>query len=74
VHDLLHQREGETWRLTASSYTKLRLSSDWVIERLSSLGLSVRRDAAPGGMIRITAAMPGTPGAAGCRRSGAALR
>jgi 2-polyprenyl-3-methyl-5-hydroxy-6-metoxy-1,4-benzoquinol methylase len=59
VHDLLHQREGASWRLTASSYSKLRLSPEWVAERLSSLGLSVRRDTAPGGMIRIAAGMPG---------------
>src|ERR1700733_2125735 len=55
VHDLLHQREGGSWRLRVSSYSKLRLSPQWVVERLSYLGLSVLRDAAPGGMIRITA-------------------
>jgi 2-polyprenyl-3-methyl-5-hydroxy-6-metoxy-1,4-benzoquinol methylase len=59
VHDLLHQREGGSWRLSASSYSKLRLSPEWVAERLSSLGLSVRRDTVPGGMIRIAAGMPG---------------
>jgi len=59
VHDLLHQREGGSWRLRVSSYPKLRLAPEWVVESLSSLGLSVRRDAAPGGMIRITARMPG---------------
>ena len=59
VHDLLHQREGGAWRLRASSYPKLRLSPEWVVEHLSSLGLSVRRDTAPAGMIRITARMPG---------------
>jgi 2-polyprenyl-3-methyl-5-hydroxy-6-metoxy-1,4-benzoquinol methylase len=59
VHDLLHQREGGAWRLRASSYPKLRLPPEWVVEHLSSLGLSVRRDTAPGGMIRITARMPG---------------
>jgi 2-polyprenyl-3-methyl-5-hydroxy-6-metoxy-1,4-benzoquinol methylase len=58
VHDLLHEREGASWRLSASSYSKLRLSPEWVAERLSSLGLSVRRDTAPGGMIRIAAGMP----------------
>jgi 2-polyprenyl-3-methyl-5-hydroxy-6-metoxy-1,4-benzoquinol methylase len=58
VHDLLHQREGASWRLSASSYEKLRLSPEWVVERLSSLGLSVRRDTVPGGMIRIAAEMP----------------
>jgi 2-polyprenyl-3-methyl-5-hydroxy-6-metoxy-1,4-benzoquinol methylase len=64
VHDLLHQREGGSWRLRASSYPKLRLSPEWVVERLSSLGLSVRRDTAPRGMIRIAAGMPGSAGAA----------
>jgi 2-polyprenyl-3-methyl-5-hydroxy-6-metoxy-1,4-benzoquinol methylase len=64
VHDLLHQREGGSWRLRASSYPKLRLSPEWVVERLSSLGLSVRRDTASGGMIRIIARMPGSAGAA----------
>jgi hypothetical protein len=64
VHDLLHQREGGSWRLSVSSYSKLRLSPQWVIEHLSSLGLSVHLDAAPGGMIRVTARKPGLPGAA----------
>jgi 2-polyprenyl-3-methyl-5-hydroxy-6-metoxy-1,4-benzoquinol methylase len=59
VHDLLHEREGASWRLSASSYSKLRLSPEWVVEHLSSLGLSVHRDTAPGGMIRIAAGMPG---------------
>ena len=63
VHDLLHQREGGSWRLRASSYPKLRLSPEWAVEQLSSLGLSVRRDTAPGGMIRIAARMPGSTGA-----------
>jgi hypothetical protein len=65
VHDLLHQRQGGSWRLRASSYPKLRLSPEWVVEQLSSLGLSVHREAAPGGMIRITARMPGSADAAG---------
>jgi hypothetical protein len=63
VHDLLHQREGPSWRLSTSNYSKLRLSPEWVVERLSSLGLSVCRDSVPGGMIRIAAEMPGSAGA-----------
>ena len=43
---------------------KLRLSPEWVVEHLSSLGLTTRCDAGPGGMIRITARMPGPTGAA----------
>ena len=56
VHDLLHQRENGAWQLRVSSYPKLRLAPQWVVEQLSSLGLSVQRDATPGGMIRIRAA------------------
>ena len=56
VHDLLHQRENGAWQLRASSYPKLRLSPPWAVEQLSSLGLTVQRDAAPGGMVRIRAA------------------
>jgi SAM-dependent methyltransferase len=55
VHDLLHERAGATWRLRVSSYRKLRLSSTWVVEQLNFLGLTVRRDVAPNGMIRISA-------------------
>jgi 2-polyprenyl-3-methyl-5-hydroxy-6-metoxy-1,4-benzoquinol methylase len=58
VHDLLHQRHEESWRLRVSSYPKLRLAPDWVVERLTSAGLSAERDTIPGGMIRITARKP----------------
>ena len=56
VHDLLHQRENGAWQLRVSSYPKLRLAPQWAVEQLSSLGLTVQRDATPGGMIRIRAA------------------
>jgi len=65
VHDLLHQCEGGSWRLHASSYPKLRLSPQWVVEHLGTLGFSVHRDTVPGGMVRITARMPGPRAAAG---------
>jgi 2-polyprenyl-3-methyl-5-hydroxy-6-metoxy-1,4-benzoquinol methylase len=55
MHDLLHQRHQESWRLRVSSYPKLRLAPEWVVERLTSAGLSAARDAVPGGMVRITA-------------------
>jgi 2-polyprenyl-3-methyl-5-hydroxy-6-metoxy-1,4-benzoquinol methylase len=55
VHDLVHQREGATWRLRVSSYPKLRLPPQWLVERLTALGLEVRRDNVAGGMTRIAA-------------------
>lgn len=58
VHDLLHELEGNAWQLRVSSYRKLRLSPTWVAEQLSSLGLIVRRDVTPSGMVRISARNP----------------
>ena len=58
VHDLLHEKEGATWRLRVSSYAKLRLSPQWVVEKLESHGLIVHREPGLGGMIRISARKP----------------
>jgi hypothetical protein len=58
VHDLLHQREGGSWRLHVGSYQKLRLSPAWVVDRLSALSLTVSCAQAAGGMIRIIAVKP----------------
>jgi 2-polyprenyl-3-methyl-5-hydroxy-6-metoxy-1,4-benzoquinol methylase len=58
VHDVLHQREEGAWRLRVSSYLKLRLSPQWLSERLKSLGMTVNRDTVGGGLTRIAARMP----------------
>jgi Methyltransferase domain len=58
VHDLLHHRDGASWRLRVNSYPKLRLSPQWAVDELSAHGLGVVRDTVPGGMIRVTARMP----------------
>jgi predicted TPR repeat methyltransferase len=55
VHDLLHERADGRWRQTVSSYPKLRLAPEWVMSKLSELGLRVTRDATPSGMARIVA-------------------
>ena len=55
VHDLLNEKERGQWRQKVSSYSKLRLAPQWVAARLSELGFSVQRDAAPNGMARIVA-------------------
>ena len=55
VHDLLHEKEDGRWHQTVSSYPKLRLAPEWVMSRLSELGLRVTRDATPSGMVRIVA-------------------
>jgi SAM-dependent methyltransferase len=55
AHDLLHERDGKHWRLRVSSYPKLRLSPDWVVQTLRSLGLEARLDHRPGKMPLVTA-------------------
>jgi SAM-dependent methyltransferase len=55
VHDVLHERVAGHWQLRVSSYPKLRLAPEWVVTALTSHGLSVRREAGPGGLMRVVA-------------------
>jgi SAM-dependent methyltransferase len=55
VHDVLHERDGGQWRLRLSSYPKLRLSPEWVVTALTSLGFTVRREPGLSGMVRVIA-------------------
>ena len=58
VHDIVHERDGATWRMKVSSYPKLRLAPAAVAETLRYEGLEPT--VAPGarGMVRITAVRP----------------
>jgi SAM-dependent methyltransferase len=55
VHDILHERAGDAWQTSVSSYRKLRLSPERVIASLESFGFDTRRDAGLRGMVRIIA-------------------
>jgi SAM-dependent methyltransferase len=55
VHDLLHERAGDEWRLSVSSYPKLRLDPRWVVARLESHGLVAQQETGRGGMVRVVA-------------------
>lgn len=55
VHDVLHERDGGSWRMTVSSYRKLRLSPQWVADALSAAGLASRLEPGPSGMVRAIA-------------------
>jgi SAM-dependent methyltransferase len=55
VYDLLLEREDDRWQQRVSSYPKLRLAPEWVVAKLEALGLAVRRNLAPGDMVRIAA-------------------
>ena len=40
VHDVVHQRGGDGFVQTVSSYNKIRLSTDWVAEQLAAAGFT----------------------------------
>jgi SAM-dependent methyltransferase len=53
VHDLIHQKEQGYWQQRVSSYFKLRLPPQRVVERLAKLGLVTRLDTGMSGMARV---------------------
>jgi 2-polyprenyl-3-methyl-5-hydroxy-6-metoxy-1,4-benzoquinol methylase len=55
VHDLVHEREGSSWRQRVSAYRKLRLSPDWVSSALDRAGFQPRQQAGLSGMVRLVA-------------------
>lgn len=66
VHDILQERQEGQWSLRVGSYPKLRLDPAWIHRLLRDRGLAVETDAAPGGLVRITARRPSSatmPGA-----------
>jgi SAM-dependent methyltransferase len=58
VYDLLHERRHAGWTLRVSSYSKLRLSPEWVQSKLSHLGFVARLESGRNGMIRLVATRP----------------
>jgi 2-polyprenyl-3-methyl-5-hydroxy-6-metoxy-1,4-benzoquinol methylase len=58
VHDILHERSGETWQLRVSAYRKLRLNPQWLIATLEDRRFSVRAEPGLGGMMRFIATRP----------------
>jgi SAM-dependent methyltransferase len=55
VHDIVHAREGDRWRMRASSYRKLRLSPDALVAFADASGLTCRVEPGPRGMLKIRA-------------------
>jgi SAM-dependent methyltransferase len=53
VHDIVHERVGDAWRMKVSSYQKLRLSAQWVLDALRRVGLRPTVSAGPRGMVQI---------------------
>jgi len=55
VHDMLHERSGDTWHLRVSSYRKLRLDPQWVSASLHDRGFAVCTEPGLAGMVRVIA-------------------
>lgn len=53
VHDIVHERIHGSWRTRVSAYRKLRISPGALAHTLSRLGLNVRTEPGPRGMIRL---------------------
>jgi 2-polyprenyl-3-methyl-5-hydroxy-6-metoxy-1,4-benzoquinol methylase len=59
VHDLVYVRDGERWGLRTSSYRKLRLSVEWMTERLTSAGFEITHCGPAGRFVGVVAKRPG---------------
>lgn len=55
VSDILHEREGSHWKMSVSSYDKLRIMPEWLGDRLREAGFVVARDVNASGMLRYIA-------------------
>lgn len=58
VHDLIHTRNGQEWRLTISAYEKLRLPPRHVGEQIVRAGLQTIRDSVQNGLVTLIARKP----------------
>jgi SAM-dependent methyltransferase len=55
VHDLLYRSQESQWQFSASCYRKLRLSENWVVDRLRATGFEIATRENEGGMVTIIA-------------------
>jgi hypothetical protein len=58
VHDLVHVRESEGWRMEKSAYCKLRLSQAWVAATLVETGFTLCTQATAGRLVLTVAMKP----------------
>jgi SAM-dependent methyltransferase len=60
VHDLIHVREGDTWKLLKSSYPKLRISTDEIRQDLAAVGFESYAQETVRGMSILAGRRPAT--------------
>jgi SAM-dependent methyltransferase len=55
VHDVLHERDGDAWRMRVSSYPKLRLAPDRIVSLLEARAFSIESRSVERGMTTLVA-------------------
>lgn len=55
VTDIVHEKTGAGWEQKISSYEKVRLTPDWVLEKLKGAGFQILSDKVEKGLVRIAA-------------------
>jgi SAM-dependent methyltransferase len=55
VHDVLHERQDAGWTMKVSSYKKLRLSPEMVVEEARAAGMNCHLEEGPRGMVKVRA-------------------
>jgi SAM-dependent methyltransferase len=55
VYDIVHERIDDAWQMGVSSYKKLRLDPDWVLDALRKVGMTPQVSPGPRGMIQVVA-------------------
>jgi len=55
VHDIIHERVQAGWSMRVSSYKKLRLAPDTVVQAAKEAGMRCRSEPGPRGMVKIVA-------------------
>jgi SAM-dependent methyltransferase len=58
VHDLVYVREDAGWFLNKSSYRKLRLGIEWILEELTKAGFTIKSQGPSGRLIGVGALKP----------------
>lgn len=55
VNDILYEWSGTDWKLSISSYKKVRISPEWVTDTLRERGFAARWEPTDSGMVRVVA-------------------
>lgn len=55
VNDILYEWNGSDWEVSVSSYNKVRIAREWLVESLRNNGFNVSSEPSASGMVRVIA-------------------